>query len=94
MFYFILFEVVGWSWLLKRVTKEILPGVVIDEKLTWEDHMNEIIVPKVRRGLCMLGELQPILTTYEIISLHQALVSLHFKYCRTIWRNCGAVLKK
>ena len=79
---------------IKRVSKAKLLGVVIDEKLSWEDHINEIIIPKVLKGLRMLRELRSILTFSQMISLYQALVLPHFDFCSTIWGNCGIMLKK
>ena len=78
---------------IRRVSKTKLLGVVIDEKLTWEDHLNEIIIPKVLKGLRMLRELRSILTCSQMIALYQSLVLPHFDYCSTIWGNCGVVLR-
>ena len=72
---------------IRRVSKTKLIGVVIDEKLTWEDHLNEIIIPKVLKCLRMLRKLRSILTRSQMIALYQSLVLPHFDYCSTIWGN-------
>ena len=61
------------------------------EKLSWENHINEVIIPKVLKGLCMLRELWPMLNIHQI-SLYQSLVMPHFDYCSNVWGNCGVVL--
>ena len=46
---------------INRVSKEELLGILIDKKLTWEDHNNDIIIPKFLRGLRMLQTVRPLI---------------------------------
>lgn len=78
---------------IKRVTKSKLLGVMVDDKLLWDAHVNEIIIPKVLKGLRMLRQLRDLLPLPNLIQVYNALVSPHFDYCCLIWGNCGTVLK-
>ena len=78
---------------IKRVKKSKLLGVMVDDKLLWDAHINEIIVPKVLKGLRMLRQLRDLLSLRNLIEVYNALVSPHFDYCSLIWGNCGTVLK-
>ena len=78
---------------IKRVTKAKLLGVTVDEKLSWGDHINDVIVPKVLKGLQMLRALRPMLSVPQMISLYNTLVLPHFDYCSSLWGNIGIVLR-
>ena len=78
---------------MKRVTKAKLLGVLVDEKLSWDLHVNNRIIPKVLRGLRMLRVLRDTLTVEQLISVCNGLLSPHFDYCSMVWGNCGTVLK-
>ena len=78
---------------IKRVTKAKLLGVIVDEKLSWGDHINDIVVPKVLKGLQMLRALRPLLSVPQMASLYNTLVLPHFDYCSSLWGNLGKVLR-
>ena len=75
---------------INRVSKEELLGILIDKKLTWEDHNNDIIIPKFLRGLRMLQTVRPLLDTPNMMALYQALVLPHLDYCSSL---CETVTK-
>ena len=75
--------------IIKRVRKAKLFGVTVDEKLSWADHINDILfVPKVLKGLQMLRALRPMLSSPQIVSLYNTIVLPQFDYCSTY----GAIL--
>ena len=78
---------------IKRVTKAKLLGVIIDDKLSWDDHIHDIIIPKVLKGLRILRELRPLISTKHLVSIYYSVVLPHFDYCSAVWGNCGNVLK-
>lgn len=79
--------------IINSVSKAKLLGVLVDEKLSWEDHIHDIIIPKVLKGLRMLRSIRPMLTITQMVSLYESLVLPHFDYCSALWGNCGVVLK-
>ena len=42
---------------IKRSSKVKLLGLLVDEKLGWEDHLNEVVILKVLNDLSVLREL-------------------------------------
>ena len=78
---------------IRQVTKAKLLGVSIDAELSWASHINDIIIPKVLRGLRILRTFRGTLPTEQLVSLYNALILPHFDYCSIIWGNCGLVLK-
>lgn len=78
---------------IKQVTKAKLLGVIVDEKLSWDDHVHEKVIPKVLGGLRMLRVLRDLLSLPQLISVYNALVIPYFDYCSTVWGNCGTVLR-
>ena len=79
---------------INRVSKAKRLGILIDEKLTWEDHINDIIIPKVLKGLRMLRTVRPLLDIPNMVALYQALVLPRLDYCSSLWGNCGQNLKR
>ena len=79
---------------INRVSKATVLGILIVEKLTWDDHINDIIIPKVLMGLRMLRTVRPLLDIPNMVALYQALVLPHLDYCSSLWGNCGQNLKR
>ena len=52
---------------IKRVFKSKLLGVIVDEKLSWENHINEIVIPKVLKGLRILRLLRELLPVRKLV---------------------------
>ena len=69
---------------IKQVSKAKLLGVIVDEKLSWDDHVHEKVIPKVLRGLRMLRVLRDLLSLPQLISVYNALVISYFDYCSTV----------
>ena len=81
------------SCTLKRVSKAKLLGMIVHDKLYWDVHINEKIIPKILKGLGMLRVLRDTLTIPQLILVYNGLLVPHFDYCSVVWGNCGAVLK-
>jgi hypothetical protein len=69
---------------IERVTRAKLLGILIDDKLSSEDHINKIIIPKVMKGLRMLRTFISILSIPQTVSLYNSLVLSHFDYCSSL----------
>ena len=79
---------------INRVFQSKLLGVLIDDKLCWERHINEVIVPKVLKALWMLRVVREFLPISLLSNLYKSLIQPHFDYCSSLWGNCGAGLKE
>ena len=76
---------------LNRVNFNKSLGVLIDENLTWSNHINTI-TKKVSSGI---GSFKPIGHCVPPATLHNiyyGLVQSHFDYCRVVLGNCAKTL--
>ena len=76
---------------LKKVSQTKTVGVIVDEHLRWEDHINymtKIIVP----GLGAIKRIRPFVSQNTLIKFYDSLVQTHFDYCYEVWDTCGIVL--
>ena len=76
---------------LKRVRKCKHLGIIIDENLTWQDHVTNV-QNKSGTGLYMLQTVKPYLDRNTLQIIYNAIVSSHLNYCDIVWDNCGVTL--
>ena len=67
-------------------------GVLIDEKLSWEKHI-ERICKKAGAGIGALRRAKPFVPADTLQVLYKALVQPYFDYCSPQWGICGKLLK-
>ena len=67
-------------------------GLIIDENLTWDHHIN-YISQKMKRNLGILKRMSKTLPTESLCMLYKTLIEPHIRYCSIVWRNCGEALK-
>ena len=67
-------------------------GVLIDEKLSWEKHI-ETICKKAGAGIGALRRAKPFVPADTLQVLYKALVQPYFDYCSPQWGICGKLLK-
>ena len=59
-------------------------GVIIDNKLTWQEHINNIS-SKIARGIGVIGRLRHLLPKRILRTIYLTLVYPHLMYCSTVW---------
>ena len=62
-------------------------GVIIDDKLTWSQHVNHICNKVPKKGMGILLRARNIMYGQTLITLYNALIKPRFIYCITIWGN-------
>ena len=77
--------------LVNRVTNKKSLGVVIDQYLLWDNHLDEIC-KKVSSGIGAIRKLKPYVTRETLVSVYCALVQPYFDYCCLVWEPIGATL--
>ena len=74
---------------LIRRTKEVkYIGVIVDEQLTWEDHI-DYISTKIKRNIGAIKRIRNSLPKEYLEMLYETIVEPHFRYCNTAWGHCG-----
>ena len=77
--------------LLKRVKRIKYLGSVVDENLTWDDHIDYISV-KIRRNISILKRLRLTVPRESLVLLYKTLIDPYFRYCNTAWGYCNETL--
>ena len=70
----------------------ILLGIEMDEKLSWEEHINHICL-KVSAGIGAMRRIKAFVPLSTLKMLYDAIVQPYFDYCSPLWDNCGTGLK-
>ena len=67
-------------------------GVIIDDKLKWEDQIDSIS-KKVSRGIGAIKLIKPYVPKKCLTQVYNALVQPYFDYCSLVWQNCKLELQ-
>ena len=72
--------------ILNRVTEYMYLGIVIDEVLSWKEHVH---VSKAGKRIGMLRRIRKDLTVYAADKVYKAFIRPTMEYCDTVWTGCG-----
>ena len=78
---------------INRVSSVKTLGVLIDEDLTWQTHIDKLS-KKIASGIGAIKRIRPFCSTSYTTSyiIGSALIEPHFDYCNLVWGNCGKTL--
>ena len=79
------------SHTIKRVRKAKYLGIIMDEKLTWEDHIDYISL-KIKRNIGIMRRERGDIPKTSLILLYKTLVEPYLGYCNTTWGTCSSSL--
>ena len=77
---------------IRRVKKTKYLGMIVDDSLTWEDHVDYITL-KINRGIGIIRRVRQFIPEKSLLLLYQTLIDPCFRYCSTVWGQCGETLK-
>ena len=66
--------------------------VQIDEKLSWDSHI-DMICKKASAGIGAMRRIKPFVAVDTLDKVYKSLVQPYFQYCPPLWDNCGKLLK-
>ena len=69
---------------LTQVKSTKFLGVLIDENLSWNQHV-ELVVSKISKGAGLIFKLKQSLPRYALITLYNSLILPYLNYCTMIW---------
>ena len=69
---------------IKRVKQVKNLGLIIDENLTWEHHIN-YISQKIKRNVSILKCMSKVLSTESLCMLYKTLIEPHFRYIAVLY---------
>ena len=70
----------------KRVSQIQFLGIVLDDKLTWKNHINHIYA-KISKVIGILYKTKQMLSSKSLLILYVSLIKPYFSYGITIWGN-------
>jgi hypothetical protein len=73
---------------IKQVHHSRLLGVEIDEKLSWNKHV-ENVAKMATSGIGAIRRIRDFVDRETLISIYNALVRPHFDYCSEVWDTLG-----
>ena len=71
---------------IEEVKKTKFLGVIIDNKLTWKDHVAHV-ASKVSRGMGVITKARNYLNRKGLLTLYYTFVYPYLTYCNHIWGN-------
>ena len=86
------FKLILNNYEIRRVKKTKYLGMIVDDSLTWEDHIDYITL-KINRGIGIIRRVRQFIPEKSLLLLHQTLIDPYFRYCSTVWGQCGETLK-
>ena len=63
-------------------------GVLIDENLSWNMHINKLI-KKIASSIGAIKRVRPFVPFTALQYIYNSLVQPHFNYCCVVWDNCN-----
>ena len=66
-------------------------GVLMDSRLSWKHHINELS-KKLNRSIGMIFKIRDVCTKNVLISLYHSLFQSHLSYALAVWGSCSTSL--
>ena len=79
------------SYTIKRVHMAKYLGIIIDDKMSWKDHIDYISL-KIKRNIGMMKRVRRDVPTECLVSLYRSMVEPYIRYCNTTWGGCNTSL--
>ena len=86
------FKLILNSYEIRRVKETKYLGMIVDDSLTWEDHIDYITL-KINRCNGIIRRVRQLIPEKPLLLLYQTLMDPYFGYCSTVWGQCGGTLK-
>ena len=67
-------------------------GIIVDDTLTWEEHIEYISV-KIKRGIGILKVAGKFLKRESLILIYRTLIEPYVRYCSIVWGRCNETQK-
>ena len=74
---------------IKRVSSAKSLGVTVDERLSWDKHIDEKS-KKIAAAIGALKRVLPFISPTSSTLIHPALIQPHFDYCSSVRNGCSA----
>ena len=82
----------GTDYEIKRVRIVKHLGLILDDTLTWSDHVDDIST-KMRSGIGILKRTSKFLKEGSLFMIYSSLIEPYLRYCNIVWGQCNETLK-
>ena len=79
------------SYTIRRIHVAKYLGTIIDDKMSWKDHIDYISL-KIKRNIGMMKRVRRDVPTECLILLYRTLVEPYIRYCNTTFGGCNTSL--
>ena len=69
---------------IERVQKTKFLGVIINQSLTWTDHIS-LVKQKITKSIGVILRIRKTLPTSILRTLYFSLIHPHYEYCNIVW---------
>ena len=76
---------------IDRVHHSLYLGILIDDKLRWSNHINNII-SKISRSIGVISKISSLLNNNGKVLIYYSLIYPYLQYCNAIWGMARSVL--
>ena len=76
---------------IRRVKQVKYLGLVVDNKLKWEEHI-EYISSKIIRNIGVLKQTRAFIPQHSLQTLYTTMIEPYFRYCNIVWGQCNKTL--
>ena len=73
-----------YNGLLREVDHAKSLGLIIDDRLSWSNHVNELC-KKVTSTISALRHIRPLISQSTVVLVYNSLIQPHFDYCSLVW---------
>jgi len=77
---------------VSRIDTHICLGVQIDEKLSWDSHI-DMICKRASAAIGAMRRINPFVPVDTLEKVYKTLAQPYFEYCSPLWDKCGKLLK-
>ena len=76
---------------IRRVKSVKSLGLMVDDTLTWSDHI-DYISTEIKRRIGVMKKTSKCLDKNSLLMLYRTLIETHFRYCNVVWGQCNDTL--
>ena len=77
---------------MRRVKIVKYLGMIVDDKLVWDQHVDNIS-SKITRNIGIFKHIRHFIPQESLLLLYHTLIEPYFRYCSIVWGQCGETQK-
>ena len=79
--------------LIQQVKQKEVLGVIIDQKLNWEEEHIDAQCKKLSSAIALLRRAKAFISQNELVRMNNTLVIPYFTYCSKVWYDAAIIVQ-